>query len=489
MIKQKIISLLVLFLLKICSADLTYQIVGTGVNDYYNDKSSVAKQSIDEPFYGQDAHYPGLEFSYTNNGDGTITDNTTGLMWESSMGEKISYVDVFTKMDTSTLGGYEDWRVPTIKELYSLINFTGYTGQSTANCFKYIDTAYFEQPFGDTTIGERYIDAQTWSASQYVGTTMNGDTTIFGVNFIDGRIKGYPKNQPGNSSIRKTAYFRLVRGNPYYAKNRYKDNGDGTITDSATGLMWQQSDDGIARDWEEALNYSENLSLAGYDDWKLPNAKELHSIVDYERSPSTTNSAAIDPIFNCTEITYPDGNFGHYPFYWTSTTHLDGIQLGKAAVYICFGEALGEMNGNLMDVHGAGAQRSDPKSGDPSDYPQYWGPQGDIRYVYNYARCVRNADLSQTSIKSEFNNVSKTKFKTRLIRKKLFIDLNLSNAQNISVDLLTVNGKKIFTLFCDYLSSGDEEILIALKPNISKGIYLISVKGDYLFSTKKLIIQ
>ncbi len=46
----------------------------------------------------------------------------------------------------------------------------------------------------------------------------------------------------------------------------------------------------------------------------------------------------------------------------------------------------------LYDVHGAGAQRSDPKSGDYDDYPQYYGPQGDILYVYNYARCVRDAE-------------------------------------------------------------------------------------------------
>ncbi len=59
------------------------------------------------------------------------------------------------------------------------------------------------------------------------------------------------------------------------------------------------------------------------------------------------------------------------------------------AMYLSFGEAQGKMNGRLMDVHGAGAQRSDPKSGDESDYPQYHGPQGDVQYVYNYARCVR----------------------------------------------------------------------------------------------------
>jgi len=50
------------------------------------------------------------------------------------------------------------------------------------------------------------------------------------------------------------------------------------------------------------------------------------------------------------------------------------------------------MNGLLMDVHGAGAQWSDPKDGDSADYPSYWGPQGDVRYVFNYIRCVRDID-------------------------------------------------------------------------------------------------
>ena len=47
---------------------------------------------------------------------------------------------------------------------------------------------------------------------------------------------------------------------------------------------------------------------------------------------------------------------------------------------------------DIIDVHGAGAQRSDPKTGDPDDYPVYGhGPQGDVQRVYNYVRCVRSA--------------------------------------------------------------------------------------------------
>lgn len=127
----------------------------------------------------------------------------------------------------------------------------------------------------------------------------------------------------------------------------------------------------------------------------MPNAKELQSIVDYTRSPKITESPAINPLFTCTEIDDPDGIPGQYPYFWTGTSHKDGINPYSSAVYIAFGEAQGLMNENLMDVHGAGAQRSDPKSGNIEDFPQFFGPQGDVRYVYNAVRAVR--DLDQTN--------------------------------------------------------------------------------------------
>ncbi|MCP4044018.1 MAG: hypothetical protein GY731_19015, partial [Gammaproteobacteria bacterium] len=59
-------------------------------------------------------------------------------------------------------------------------------------------------------------------------------------------------------------------------------------------------------------------------------------------------------------------------------------------VYVDFGRSMGYMNNNWVDVHGAGAQRSDPKSGDPDDYPYGHGPQGDAIRIYNYVRLVRD---------------------------------------------------------------------------------------------------
>jgi hypothetical protein len=119
-------------------------------------------------------------------------------------------------------------------------------------------------------------------------------------------------------------------------------------------------------------------------------------IVDYTRSPDTTSSPAIDPVFESTSFIDGLGNVD-WGYYWAGTTHLDGPNGGDKAVYLSFGEALGWMeeppgsgNYNLMDVHGAGAQRSDPKTGDPDDFPHGHGPQGDVVRIYNYVRCVRD---------------------------------------------------------------------------------------------------
>jgi len=213
---------------------------------------------------------------------------------------------------------------------------------------------------------------------------MNGMETMFGVNFADGRIKGYPTN--------KLFYVLYVRSNQAYGHNSFEDNSDGTISDNATGLTWMQSDSESAMNWEDALSYCENLPLAGADDWRLPNVKELQSLVDYSRSPDTSNSAAIDPLFVVSTITNEAEQLD-YPFYWSSTTHTDPNGNGSNGAYVAFGRALGNMNGRWMDVHGAGAQRSDPKNGAASDFPEGHGPQGDAIRIENYVRCVRGGEM------------------------------------------------------------------------------------------------
>jgi hypothetical protein len=273
--------------------------------------------------------------------------------------------------------------MPTITELYSLIDFSGITPNPIADSeVPYLPDVFAFQ-YGDES-SERAIDAQYWSATEYVSTTMNGTATVFGVNFADGRIKGYPR--------RAEQYALFVRGISNYDQSNYVDNGDGTVTDTVSGLTWMQGDSGVGMDWAQALAYCEAAVIAGFDDWRLPDAKELQALVDYSRSPDTTASPAIDPIFSTTQITNEAGQ-PDFPYFWTSTTHLDGANLGDFAVYVSFGRALGYMNGQFMDVHGAGAQRSDPKIGITPDPTSSNAPQGDIIRIANYVRCVRGGDV------------------------------------------------------------------------------------------------
>lgn len=376
-----------------------YTINDTGQDACFDNTQEITCPAQGQPFYGQDAQLDGIQPAFQNNGDGTITDLNTGLMWIQACGSKVTWSTAMADASSCTVGGHSDWRMPTIKELYSLIDFrgtdpSGYPGSDTSWLIPYIDTDYFEFEYGDPSAGERIIDAQYWSSNQYLGTVFGGDTAIFGFNFADGRIKGYPRDLgPGGSPM--TEFVRYVRGNTDYGANNFTNNGDGTITDSATGLMWSQNDNGTGLNWESALAYIETQNGAdylGYNDWRLPNAKELQSIVDYTRCPDVTGSPAIDPVFNCTAITN-EGGQADYPYYWIGTTHIScsnpGVCMGEYAAYVCFGRGLGYMFGSWIDVHGAGCQRSDPKSGDPNDWPYGHGPQGDAIRIYNYIRCVR----------------------------------------------------------------------------------------------------
>ena len=393
----------------------TYSIVDTGQSKTFDNMVEISAPSIGQAFYGQDAQFSGTQPSYTLSADGlTVHDNVTGLIWQQSpdtngdgtinASDKMTLTQAQERpsiLNAANYGGYNNWRLPTIKELYSLINFMGTDvgpGSDVSTLTPFIDRTYFSFGYGDTAAGERVLDAQYASSTLYVSKTMLGDKTLFGVNFADGRIKGYGLTMPGGGE--KTFYVKCVQG-AAYGKNDFADNGDGTITDQASGLMWTKGDSGEGMNWQEAMVWAQTKNAEnylGHSDWRLPNAKELQNIVDYTRSPDTTSSAAINPLLTCTGITNEAGK-ADYPYYWTGTTHISSDGTGAAAVYIAFGQSMGYMTipgfpyiGAWLDVHGAGAQRSDPKVGNPADFPKGRGPQGDAIRIYNYMRLVRDAE-------------------------------------------------------------------------------------------------
>src|SRR5262249_2887598 len=146
--------------------------------------------------------------------------------------------------------------LPTIKELYSLILFGGIDpsgpGGDMTDLKPFIDTRSFKFAYGDASRGERVIDAQFATSTLYVGHSVEHYGKMFGVNFADGRIKGYDLLMP-RENREKTFFVLCVRGNPAYGKNVFRDNGDGSVTDQATRLMWSQADSGRGLNWASAL--------------------------------------------------------------------------------------------------------------------------------------------------------------------------------------------------------------------------------------------
>ncbi len=363
-----------------------YPLVGTSQTKCWDSAGNIITPALGGAFFGQDSQFEHITPVYTKSSDGlTVKDEVTGLTWQKSY-EKPTFGGMYYWAETQTevdnlnnqnYGGYNDWRVPTIKELYSLWN--------ASVGWPYINTNYFDIIYTDE---QDLSHAIFWSSDKYTGVMGNisgapgaepGAELAFGVNFGTGHIKAY------SISSGPKHFVRCVRGNLSYGVNLFQNNNDGTISDLATGLMWQQADNGSGMDWEHALAYAQtqnNANYLGHNDWRLPNTKEFQSLVDYTRSPYATNSAnvgpAINALFSCTSI-LNDGGKADYPYYWTSTS---AISIANGAYpfawYVAFGRA---EDGNGEDLHGAGAVRFDKKTVGTG--------QGEER-VLNFVRLVRD---------------------------------------------------------------------------------------------------
>ncbi|MBM7037085.1 Lcl C-terminal domain-containing protein [Vibrio ulleungensis] len=371
----------------------------SGQSVQYDTNGDVLAASDSSFYTGQDASIQGNAPRYLDNGDGTVTDLNTGLMWQKAhdytgrnMAETVEHVEEMT------LAGHTDWRVPTIKELYSLANFDGelLKPEDGGESKPYINTDYFEHEY-DKRLP---FAGQFWSSTTYVKngvqtyTQHGGLQGAFGFNFSDGHIKSYETGlyidgteiADSDGIMVPGCFVRAVRGTTTLYDMDYVDNSDGTVTDQSTNLMWAKADSGQKMDWVDALEYADKADLAGYSDWRLPNVKELQSLVDYEK----TTFPAINTEFFTTSVTKFESMEDAY-YVWTSTTQGD---FKWTAAYVAFGQAWSKKNSDAteyFDWHGAGAQRSDPKSGNPADYELASDMASDYISIENWVRLVRDA--------------------------------------------------------------------------------------------------
>ena len=360
------------------SSDLTYPIVDTNQGFSYDNYNQIDGPKEGEDFYGQDAQYTGVKPSYTDTGNGVITDNVTGLVWTQNLSTMaMPWSEASSYCDTLTTGGYNDWRLPTVKELWSIRDFS--------QGWPWLDTDYFHL-VGD---GSEQRQHHSWTSNRYLVKSDYQNQQLEGEpSFIVNDWTGHIKAMSGNR------FVRAVRGNKNYGINNFVDNNDETITDKATGLMWSKNDNGEAINWEAALAYAENATVTGYEDWRLPNIKELQSIADY----SGVFPAMDTTMFNLTALKDVKGQTD-YPFYWSSTNNpyidalhhdanaTDTIEPGYSYAWMLAAGYCADMEGN--DLHGAGAVVFDTKSEEVSD-------GSGIEVFYHHVRLVRGGNVTKT---------------------------------------------------------------------------------------------
>lgn len=292
---------------------------------YHEDGTQISCPSSGEPFYGQDANYLINQPSYTKldeNGNelsddavvwAMVRDNVTGLVWEAKQsynqvadyenphdldntytwydsdpstnggaagtpGNGTDTEDFIYLLNSAGFGGFSDWRMPNLLELRSIEIYSNVHPAITKKFFPLPHTT-FEYWSSESRAG---IPVQAWSLDFYDGNTI--------------------------PSYFKSRYLSTlaVHGKTHGTIPNLVENGDGTITNTATGLMWQQASAPGTHTWAQGLSYCESLSLGGHSDWRLPNIKELASLADLSKSGPTINA----DYFPDTQPTY----------YWSSTT-------------------------------------------------------------------------------------------------------------------------------------------------------------------------
>ncbi len=214
--------------------------------------------------------------------DDTVIDNITGLEWQrTDDNTQRDWDEAFDYCVNLELDNKSDWRLPQIHELQSIV------------AYDENDPAINGVAFTST------ISAPYWSASSYANDS--SEVRVGVVSFGAGLVFASRKDQ-------NPRYVRCVRPTPPVAV--FADNGNGTATDFATGLTWQQSDahNGSGRTHSQAITYCDGLSLVG-GGWRLPAIKELRSIVDLRRA-----EPSVDLLY------FPDTLSSETSYYWSASS-------------------------------------------------------------------------------------------------------------------------------------------------------------------------
>lgn len=282
---------------------------------------------------------------FVDNGDGTISDLLSGLMWlkdasclrthyvdfdnDGFANEHVTWQRAFEFVQQinagnmpACAGGHNDWRIPNVVEFESLIS------AEAADPSVWLGTLGFQNVLADD-YWTSTTDPDTIETFAYVVVLSDGSVSRLGSKATGGPAITCVWPVRGTS----TTLWKTGQSESYFAGDdgaleagvawpapRFTDNGDGTVTDNLTGLMWLQDADALGLvTWQQALVAADTFNddparfdaenyTAAHTDWRVPNRKEYFSLAHF---------AYFEPALP------PDQPFVSVSVngtYWTSTT-------------------------------------------------------------------------------------------------------------------------------------------------------------------------
>ncbi|MBF0538636.1 MAG: DUF1566 domain-containing protein [Nitrospirae bacterium] len=267
---------------------------------------------------------------FTANGNGTVTDRLTGLMWTSNAnmaGGKVTWqeaLDLVASLNRGALKnyGHTDWRLPSVNELESLLN----TEHSVAATWLNKQGATGVQPYyywSSTSYASRASFA--WVVGMGNGLVFYDDKIFKNAFFWPVCTATGASGNPVIAQTGQTTSYApgddgALKAGTAWPAPRFTDKANGTVTDNLTTLMWTKDAStplvgacpGGIKTWQEALDYVKCLNTGnylGYNNWRLPNTRELNSLIDRAKAWPLALPAG-HPFINVQ---------AHY--YWTSNTY------------------------------------------------------------------------------------------------------------------------------------------------------------------------
>ncbi len=289
----------------------------------------------------------------TNPSTDVVMDKLTGLMWSRNgkITDWASWNGAIHYANNLTLCGYSDWRLPNINEIESLINADephiptwlntqGFYNMQSMNHY-WSSTAYAFAPYRAFSLSSGVIEIELVNKDFYPSNSL---IPGFVLPVRSGEIAGVVNlPETGQTKCNNEMGVEIpcagtgqdgdIRAGVTWPNPRFTDNFDGTVTDNLTGLVWLKNanciktnyssfdndytygDGGVT--WQHGLNFVKGINNgtysqcgAGYSDWRLPNIKELRSLIDYSRyNPALSAS---HPFTNLS---------GWGSTYWSSTSY------------------------------------------------------------------------------------------------------------------------------------------------------------------------